>query len=68
MEGGVEHTGVSVQARTSYVPSEIAWGFAFPNITEPKGIVRAKQRSDEGKRMSVLRIRDNLLFLTSHLG
>ena len=37
LEGGVEHTGVSVQARTSYVPSEIAWGFAFPNITDPKG-------------------------------
>ena len=32
LEGIVEPTGNSVQARTSYLPREILWGFQFENM------------------------------------
>lgn len=33
MEGVVESTGMTTQARTSYLPSEILWGHRFRNTT-----------------------------------
>ncbi|KPM11583.1 ATP-sensitive inward rectifier potassium channel 12-like protein [Sarcoptes scabiei] len=32
LEGTVESTGQTVQARTSYLPSEILWGYRFEQI------------------------------------
>ena len=32
LEGIVEPTGNSVQARTSYLPREILWGYKFENM------------------------------------
>ncbi|CAG7698934.1 unnamed protein product, partial [Allacma fusca] len=36
MEGVVESTGMTTQARTSYLPSEIFWGHRFHNTTSYK--------------------------------
>ncbi|XP_075696333.1 ATP-sensitive inward rectifier potassium channel 11-like [Rhinoderma darwinii] len=39
LEGVVETTGITTQARTSYVPEEIRWGHRFlPIITEEEGM------------------------------
>ena len=32
LEGIVEATGSTVQARTSYLPREILWGYTFENM------------------------------------
>ena len=32
LEGIVEPTGMSIQARTSYLPNEILWGYRFVNV------------------------------------
>ena len=32
MEGIIEPTGNSVQARSSYLPREILWGYSFENM------------------------------------
>ena len=32
LEGVVEPTGNSVQARSSYLPNEILWGYRFKNL------------------------------------
>jgi len=35
LEGQVESTGMTMQARVSYTPEEIKWGHRFKNILEP---------------------------------
>ncbi|KAM4703729.1 ATP-sensitive inward rectifier potassium channel 11-like [Rhinophrynus dorsalis] len=38
LEGVVETTGITTQARTSYLPDEILWGYRFvPIVTEEEG-------------------------------
>jgi potassium inwardly-rectifying channel subfamily J len=32
LEGGVESTGLQIQARSSYLPSEILWGHRFQSV------------------------------------
>ncbi|TRY63827.1 hypothetical protein TCAL_00777 [Tigriopus californicus] len=36
LEGIVEPTGMSIQARSSYLPNEILWGYAFMNVVNYK--------------------------------
>jgi len=36
LEGIVEATGLTTQARSSYMPSEIKWGHRFKNVTSSK--------------------------------
>lgn len=39
LEGVVETTGITTQARTSYVSEEIQWGHRFvPIVTEEEGV------------------------------
>lgn len=35
LEGIVEATGLTTQARTSYLPSEIRWGYRFEKVVRP---------------------------------
>ena len=37
LEGQVESTGMTMQARVSYVANEIKWGCRFQNILDPNG-------------------------------
>ena len=43
LEGIVEPTGNSVQARTSYLPREILWGYKFENMVREEKGLKSKQ-------------------------
>lgn len=43
LEGTVESTGQSIQVRSSYLPSEVKWGYRFEPIVSTHGIGRYAQ-------------------------
>ena len=47
LEGIVEATGLTTQARTSYLPSEILWGHRFKSLTSSPKLTNAKSKADE---------------------
>lgn len=43
LEGTIESTGQSIQVRSSYLPSELKWGFRFEQIVSTHGLGRYAQ-------------------------
>lgn len=57
LEGVVETTGITTQARTSYVSEEIQWGHRFvPIVTEEEGVYSV----DYSKFGNTVRVRNSL--------
>lgn len=59
LEGVVETTGITTQARTSYVSEEIQWGHRFvPIVTEEEGVYSVDY-SKFGNTVKVSEIKNN---------
>lgn len=63
LEGVVETTGITTQARTSYVSEEIQWGHRFvPIVTEEEGVYSV----DYSKFGNTVKVRFNNLYCENY--
>jgi len=60
LEGMVEATGGTTQARASYMPSEIEWGNRFKNVVTRGQKEKGKLTQDLGGFKCILRLSDQL--------